>query len=251
MTRISNICKGLVLNDNLSAEQLSGSLLTANGMKLLQFVQGNGGIKLTNSGAFNRKCVEWAVQEFNWPGYTVEDLYVVNKVLNEDDFLPLLVMHELFRAAKLLRRYKGTAQLSKAGKSIISNHGALQVLLFETFFTRFDFTIIERFLMDNGYADYRHFLGVVDNRLDKWTPVEEFAGWCLPIYTNLGYSLRESMIFFVLSRVVRPFKWLGLIEEKRFGERYSPREETLIRRKPLFNLLIRFVEIPTSSGGLH
>ena len=122
-------------------------------------------------------------------------------------------MHELFRAAKLLRRYKGTAQLSKKGKSIIGNHGALQTLLFETFFTRFDFTIIERFMMDDGYADYRHFLGVVDNRLDEWKAVEEFAGWCLPIYANPEYSIQEGMIFFVLSRVIRPFKWLGLIEE--------------------------------------
>ncbi len=199
MTILSQACEGLFLNDDLSAEDLTGSLMNMNGMKLLEYALENDGIKLTKAGAFNRECVEWAVQEFQWPDHTADDLYQFNKVLNEGDVLPLMVMHELLRTAKLLRRYKGKALISKSGAEIMDNHGALQALLFETFLCRFDFTLIERFIMDESYTDYRHFLGVVGNRLNDWTLDEEFSSWCLPIHPNLGYSVREGMFFFVLS----------------------------------------------------
>lgn len=46
----------------------------------------HGGIQITKLGNFYKKCVEWAAEEFQWPGYEPAELYAVNKVLNEPDF---------------------------------------------------------------------------------------------------------------------------------------------------------------------
>lgn len=47
------------------------------------YADGEGGIGLTATGAMNRKFVHWAAVHFLWPGFTAEDLYSMNKVLNE------------------------------------------------------------------------------------------------------------------------------------------------------------------------
>ena len=89
------------------------------GMALsLCYARDNQGIGLTQSGALNRKFVTWAADAFNWPEYTVNELYVVNKVLNEQDMPPLWPIHALLKHFKLLRRSKGLLKATKAGVSL-------------------------------------------------------------------------------------------------------------------------------------
>ncbi len=253
MTIVSQICDDLLLNDTLGAEAFAGSRLTINGMKLLSVARDQNGIKLTKSGAFNRKCVEWAAEEFHWPGYTPADLYPVCKVLNEPDVLPLWVMRRLMMTGGLMRKYKDTARLSRAGKDIIANHGALQAVLFETYLTRFDFAGIDWFA-DFAYdLDYRHVLKVVDDHLHRWTPLPDFSTWCLPNNADAqrGLGPDRDLIFFVSSRVVRPLDWLGLIEEKQTGSRYPILDEVQIRKTTLVDKFLRFVEFRPSTGFKH
>lgn len=250
---VSKVCDGLLLNETLDERALVGSLMTVNGMKLLRYAQEHDGIKLTKSGALFRRCVEWAAEEFQWPRHTPEDLYVVNKVLNEEDFLPLFVMHELFREAGLFRKYMGTARLGKAGKSIIGDYGRLQAVLFEAYFTDFDFSGIERFLFPEAFSDYRHFLGVADNRLENWTAFTDYAEWCVPVYAgaSVGHEPNRDMMYFALHRIVRPLNWLGLIDEQQTGKRIPSLEEIKIRRTTLFDQFIRFVDIRPGITIVH
>ncbi|MGO7733576.1 hypothetical protein ACC704_36760, partial [Rhizobium johnstonii] len=67
------------------------------------YADGEGGIGLTATGAMNRKFVHWAAVHFLWPGFTAEDLYSMNKVLNESDMPPLWVVRDMARHLKLLR----------------------------------------------------------------------------------------------------------------------------------------------------
>ena len=60
-------------------------------MMVLEYLQQEGAIGLTKSGTFQRKFVNWAVDRFEWPDYTAQELYQLNKVLNEDDIMPLAV----------------------------------------------------------------------------------------------------------------------------------------------------------------
>ncbi|MHC2302743.1 hypothetical protein ACVJBD_007009 [Rhizobium mongolense] len=72
----------------------------------LAYADTHGGIGLTATGAMNRKFVHWAAVHFNWPEYTCEDLYSINKVLNEADMPPLWVVRDMLSHVKLLRRKK-------------------------------------------------------------------------------------------------------------------------------------------------
>jgi len=89
------------------------------GMTLaLRYANENGGIGLTQSGAFNRKFVHWAAERFEWPDYTATELFEMNKVLDEYKMPPLFPVHGLLRHLKLLRRYKGKLVATKKGREM-------------------------------------------------------------------------------------------------------------------------------------
>ena len=224
--------------------------MVINGMTVLARAAEDGGITLTKSGAFNRKFVTWAAEDFRWPDYQAEQLYVVNKVLNEPDFPPLAIIHELMIAARLLRHYKGKALTTKGGKAMISDYGALQAELIDTFFLALDHRAYDRFSVEYEDADIEHFLGVVQNRLDDWVPVTELAGWCLPLdlITDYRYSPVEDTCYYLLSRLVRPLTWLGMIERHPGAERYSSLLDLKYRKTPLFDRFHRF-DLPKSMSG--
>jgi len=93
-------------------------------LKTAEYIEANGGIGLTKSGAFNRKFVHWAAAEFDWPGYSEEELFRINKVLNEWDFPPVEDIHALLKGLKLGRYYKGKFLLTRLEKSWRPNPAA-------------------------------------------------------------------------------------------------------------------------------
>jgi hypothetical protein len=93
--------------------------------KTFAWIGEHGGIPLTPSKAFKRIFVHWAAAEFDWPGHTEADLFAVNKVLNEPDFAPLMVLHDLMIEMKLGRHYKGEFRLTKAGQTLTGHPGRI------------------------------------------------------------------------------------------------------------------------------
>jgi hypothetical protein len=85
------------------------------------YADGEGGIGLTATGAMNRKFVHWAAVHFLWPGFTAEDLYSMNKVLNERDMPPLWVVRDMTRHLKLLRRKKDVLLPTRRGREFLVN----------------------------------------------------------------------------------------------------------------------------------
>ncbi len=249
MPYLSQIYPGLILNTDLGKEHLLKSLMCINGMKLLRYADEHKGIQLTKSRALYRKCVTWAAGKFQWPGYEPEELYRLNKVLNEQDFPPLEIMHDLLIAAKLMRHFKGKAVLTKTGRQISGDHTALQVGLFETWFTRFDFAFYERFDMPPiaGGDDYEHFFGVISNRASDWVSLADLAHWCIPVDMISQYHISplDEACWHLSSRLIRPLNWLGLLEVDR-GDRFSPFREQSIRKTELFNTFLKF---PNATEG--
>lgn len=257
MPYLSRVCSGLVLNTDLNDERLSASLMCFNSMKLLHHADDNKGIQLTKSKALYRKCVTWAAEEFQWPGYEPEELYQLNRVLNEQDFPPLTIMHDLLVGAKLMRHFKGKVVLTKSGRQLLGNYGALQIALFETWFTQFDFAWYERFDMPEiaGGDDYGHFFGVIAISTPGWVGMSDFAQWCIPVDMISQYHISplDEACWFLSSRLIRPLRWLGLIEVKREDRLASVREQT-IRKTRLFDEFLHFPIISaeqTSSITVH
>lgn len=64
-------------------------------MLTLSYAQENGGIGLTQTKAFKRVFVHWAIGNFVWPGSGPDEMFQVSKVINEYEFPPLEVLHYL------------------------------------------------------------------------------------------------------------------------------------------------------------
>ena len=59
------------------------------------YARAHGGIGLTQTRAFNRKFAHWLAERSPWPQYRADALLRVNKVLNEWDVAPAMVVHDL------------------------------------------------------------------------------------------------------------------------------------------------------------
>jgi hypothetical protein len=250
MIRHSRIAPFILLNERLGQSDLTGSPMCINGMKVLRSASDGGGIPLTKSGAFYRKFVTWAAEDFRWPGHEVEKLYVVNKVLNEPDFFPLAVMHELMTGVRLLRHYKGKAVITKAGKAVLGDYGALQAELFEAFLLALDRGADDRLPTGYDEPDIAHCLGIVHNRLAGWVSMGELASWCLPLdlIASSRFSPAHDASYYMLFRLVRPLLWLGMVEEQEVAAKGRvPVEDRRYRKTPLFDRLVSFK--PFRSGA--
>lgn len=216
MFRQSTISPLILISPNLSQQELVDSSLAINGMKLLRYAEQCGGIPLTQSlRAFHRKCVEWAAHEFRWPGFEPDVLYSVNKVLNEPDFPPLSILHEALQDLRLIRHYRGKAVLTKAGGSILGNHGVLQAFLTEWILA----APLQESLPPKAAAlfwNLRHMLDVVSNRMGDWVTLGTFTEWALPVELFPGrepFGPRHEASFFIAYNFIRPLTWLGLLQD--------------------------------------
>jgi hypothetical protein len=77
------------LEANLPASEISGSVVTANTLLLLQRAAEGGGLKLTATGNLSRSVVQEMCGIIEWPDYDKDELVRYYKVINEPDFLPL------------------------------------------------------------------------------------------------------------------------------------------------------------------
>lgn len=113
--------------------------------KTFAWIGAHGSIPLTPSKAFKRVFVHWAAAEFAWPGHTEADLFAVNKVLNEPDFAPLMVLHDLMIAMKLGRHYKSEFRLTKAGQALAGHPGRVFGRVVPFFLFRINHASMSRF----------------------------------------------------------------------------------------------------------
>ena len=255
MFRTSTFSPHIYLSPSLTLEDLAGSPLAINGMKLLHYVEQTGGVPLTQSlGAFHRKCVEWAAHEFQWPGFEPETLYSVNKVLNEPDFPPLSIFHQALQDLRIIRHYRGKALITKRGMSMLGNYGELQVALAEWILAS---PLQDRLSAEAAalFWDLRHMLGVISNRLGVWVAIGDLTEWMLPVELFPGRGSlgpRHEASFFIAYNFVRPLIWLGLLEG---GPQNTPAMSVIdrqFRKTVLFDKCVR-ISLPTgvATAGLH
>ncbi|RJT23302.1 hypothetical protein D5I55_10850 [Chakrabartia godavariana] len=127
----------------------------------LEYMDTSGPIELTPSKALKRYFVEWAAEAFAWPKYTAADLYSMNKVLNEADFPPLVVLHDLLVGLKLARHYKGAMQISKWGTKVRHRPGVVLAVLAERLLHNYDHSQHTRF-GDTVFGNWDIFFNVIN-----------------------------------------------------------------------------------------
>jgi len=203
--------------------------------KTFAYIDENGGIGLTPSKAFKRAFVHWAAAEFKWPGFTEDDLFAVNKVLNEIDFPPLMDIHDVMIALKIARHFKGQLKLTNAGETLVGHPGRL-------------FGIVIPFYLFE--VDHLRFSRRAEQLLGNWD-----------IYLNVlhvdaengvtGGDVRRAlygepevnepfdyMLSSLYMQVLRPLCWTGLLHEERTG-RLQKTEQSVFTKTPLWKVVLK------------
>lgn len=197
----------------------------------LGYAREHGGIGLTPSKAFKRSFVTWAAAEFDWPGHTEADLFAVNKVLNEADFFPLLVLHELMLALKLGRHFKGEFRVTKAGQALADHPGRLFAAAVPGFLFRVDHAGFSRFDEPALPGTWDIFLNVLNVETEPGATGAQlrrvFFGEPGP---GAGFD-RLARSFYV--QVLRPLCWAGLLQEHREADSFR-HKDSLFLKTPLW-----------------
>jgi len=198
---------------------LSHSRLLSASNLIYQYIEEHGSIQLTKTKAFNRKFIEWAANNIDWPEYSAAELYRVNKVLNEPDIYPIWVLHDLFIILKLGRHYKGEFRLTKKGKTLSIDQGQLFTLITEGFLYQYNLANLDRF--DEGIPhNWDVFLNIMNVEAHEGTTRQHL------LKTFFGYEEkpegidREYFVYsmFLSTRVLLPLLWLGFLEEQEIEE---------------------------------
>ncbi|MSU91910.1 hypothetical protein GE300_20340 [Rhodobacteraceae bacterium 2CG4] len=188
-----------------------------------------GGIPLTPSKAFKRVFVHWAAAAFDWPGHTEADLYAVNKVLNEWDFPPLMLLHDLMIAMKLGRHYKGQFKLTRAGQALVGHPGRIFGTVVPFFLFRVDHAGASRFDDEPILGNWDIFLNVLN--------VETEDGATGAALRRVFYGEPEggfdTMMSGLYVQVLRPLCWAGLLEKQDGASRYRS-EDAVFFKTPLW-----------------
>jgi hypothetical protein len=214
---------------------LKGALLT------LEYIETNGPIGLTPSKALKRYFVEWAAEAFAWPHHTAEELYYLNKVLNEADFVPLFMLHDLLNSLKLVRRKKGAVHITKLGKQLRSHPGALWAVLaqrictgfYVTPYARYEVPFVGNWDVYLNVINVEAHLGCTDDRL-----CEVLFGSIKGQHGLAHANLRSAFYIHCLRSLV----WLGLMHETTTGEALS--RERIFSKTPLWFAALRLETDP-------
>ncbi|SLN77898.1 hypothetical protein [Roseisalinus antarcticus] len=198
---------------------LAHSPLLRAALLTLHYAQDHGAIGLTQTKAFKRVFVHWAVKHFDWPGSGADGMFRYNKVINEYEFPPLEVLHYLLITLRLGRHFKGEFRLTKRGAELAQSPGRLLAEL------------IPFFILDIDHASYARFAERPDGKWDVWMNVINveadhgttdhalFAAFYGDGHDRGNVGWREMAAF--SSCVLRPLEWAGLLietDEERAGK---------------------------------
>lgn len=207
--------------------------------KTVGFAQENDGIGLTKGKAFNRKFATWAAENFNWPEYSAEKLLRIQKVLNEEDVLPVFALHALMISMKLGRHVKGKWRFNKKAAGLVQTPGVLQAELTQGFLFHFDHSRLQRFpFVARGNWDV--WLNVINVEAQGGVTEAEL----LKIFYGVEYSGAGDREYwdhasFLMWHVLKPLSWLGYLEATERDGGHSPSDRTIYTKTALWQRTFR------------
>ena len=198
--------------------------------KLFSYIEKHDGIGLTPSKAFKRVFVEWAAGEFNWPGYSKDELFKFNKVLNEIDFPPLMDLHDLLISLKIGRHYKGKFKLSKTGKELFKQPGRLFGVMISFYLFEVDHHRFSR-RSDSLMGNWDIFLNVIGDLTTTGATGGQIRRALYGEHEGTYFDYTMTNLYI---HVLRPLCWTGLLLEKG-GEKLRRNETSLFVKTLLWD----------------
>ncbi|WP_131114803.1 hypothetical protein [Lichenihabitans psoromatis] len=212
---------------------------------MLERAQANGGLMLTKGGALSRADVKALFDATEWPNFDRETVLAINKVLNEHDVLPILFTRMMAKEAGLLRAYRGRLLPTKRAKELLQPEKASDLFraAFETVFWRSNLAYLDR--MPAEHWPQTH-IGVVlwclSVTAHDWGTPEELMATCTMPDGELSAAAPDFPGFAMVTRVLRPLTWFGLMELKDMDAHLPPRWrlDRRYRKTPLFDRALSF-----------
>ena len=200
--------------------ELSYSPLLRVAQLTLQYTQDHGPIGLTKTGTFKRAFVKWAAEHFDWPGMSHDELFKMNKVLNEYDFPPLELLHFILVQMKLARHYKGEFRITKRGTALLKSPAALFTAVIPFFLFEIDHAAYSRF-RDGPVGNWDVWLNVLNIEVEDGASTKQLYEAFYGEAPDDLSGWRELGAF--RSCVLEPLCWAGLLveveaEQQRLGE---------------------------------
>ncbi len=183
------------------------------------------GSGLTQTKAFNRKFAHWMAENSPWPDYKAQELLRLNKVLNEWNVAPAMVVHDLMVVMRLGRHVKGKFQVSKTARALASNRGYFFADLAETYLFRYNHARTARSGL-TAPGNWDIFLNIIN--------VEAEQGLTKPHLVKTIYGLGKQGVYdrdyydhagFLFTHVLRPLSWIGFLAETSGSDRRSDKAD--------------------------
>jgi hypothetical protein len=209
---------------------------------------------LTPAGALKRVDVWHVFDQTEWPGYEKADILAVNKVINEDDAYGVLFTRITLQAAGLLRKRSGALKATKAGKALLAPEAAPALLaeLFEAVFWKVNLQDFDRNPIDFWP---QHHMGVVLWSLSvtahDWSSAGKLMESCTIMDTLDSVTRRDLPEFAMVTRVLRPLTWLGVLENRKQKRHSGWGFDEDFRKGALFGQLAEFEVVMQGSEGVR
>jgi hypothetical protein len=208
------------------AEHLALARLSNCAQRLLAYAEEQGGLGLTPGRALKRLHVNHAAEVFDWPGHTPQELYRVNKVLNEEDVFPLWVLHHLLLHTRHARHANKMFLPTKAGRALIDAPSRAFNEIVPRFLLEVDHAAMGRVWNDipGRLAEY---LDALSLAAGDWIGVKALTEQLLGSAPHQNWDSRPLSLYVA---VIRPLVWCGLLLEEDGG-----RSNSRVMKSPLWH----------------
>ena len=240
----------LRLSESLTVEELEGSAFLANARTFLTARLETDGTPATAAGNLKRVFVAEMIERMRFEEKYLDDLFRMNKVINEQDVGNLHVLRVNLEVGGLLKLRKERFTLTRKGKELAKPDqvGRLFAHLFRTYFGKFNIAYRSR--------------GTGDPSLQRAVPL---LLWQIGARARASISLRDLALRILPRRpsipppgggpqwweeesdlhwwVLRPLREFGLLEEQDLrpeGDWHWRPEEIRFRTTPLYEAFLRF-----------
>ena len=195
-----------------------------------------------------------STEAFSCPGFDDFRLFELNKVVNEQDFLPLYFMRNLLQTLKLIRASGRHLMLTQAGRRMHDDPCGLQAALFRTAFWQVDLSAFLGRGLHGGWpqCDIGLVLWALTIAAGDWQSPEKLARLCTVPTDRMLTTEWDSASAAAEATAFRPLWWFGLLdcrEEELSGASFG--RKVLYRKTPLYDRLLSFDVPLNASAGLR
>ena len=234
----------LRLASDLTVNELNASAVARNSLHLLREAARGGGLKLTATGNLARAVVADMIDLFDWPDFDKAELFRLNKVINEPDFLPLHFVRLVTETAQLARRHRGFLKPTILGRDLSKEPqgGALLPILFHVACWHCNLGYFDGGLHEGWpQRDMGVVLWSLSVAARDWESPERLTRLCAIPINGVLDARWDSGSMAMEARILRPLLWFGLLEHRHEappGDRYGGRH--FFRKSALFDRFVQF-----------